>query len=225
MFIKIKPLAAAALLTMAAGGVGTAGAFSASAATPTPPKFAIFSAKFGTAASPNFIETVSHGVAKASQPTVLNSVSGSNPGQDIIGHRGGPVSDFFKAGLVSAEVNKHYGNLNAAQLEYAPNGVPSRLCVGLEAAAYQNERLSLQTCDTPGATVWIIDTADSPKTAAKGYFPIVNGSTTDYAHPFAMTYYGDPCHKRATDKPIRVAHLLNNPTHVHDNQLWGVLKK
>ncbi|MED7827708.1 hypothetical protein, partial [Streptomyces chiangmaiensis] len=65
----------------------------------------------------------------------------------------------------------------------------------------------------------------SPKTAAKGHFPIVNGSTTDFAHPYAMTYYGDPCHKHAADKPIRIAHLLNNPAHVHDNQLWGVLKK
>jgi hypothetical protein len=226
MIIKIKSLAAVALLTTAAGGIGgTVGAFSASAATPAPPKIEVFSAKFGTAANPNFIETVSHGVAKVGQSTVLNRVNGSNPGQDIIGHRGGLVSGFFKAGLVSADVNKHYGNLNAAQLEFAPNGVPSHLCVGLEAAAYQNERLSLQTCDTPGTTVWIIDTADSPRTATKGYFPIVNGSTTDYAHPFAMTYYGESGHRHAADMPIRVAHLLGNPARVHDNQLWGVLKK
>jgi hypothetical protein len=218
MFIKTKSLASAALLVMAAGGAGIAGAFSASAATPTPPHIEIFSAKFGTATNPNFIETVSNGVAKAGQPTVLNRVSDANPGQAIIGHRAGPVSDFFKDGLVSAEVNKHYGNLNAAQLEYAPNGVPSHLCVGLQATAYQNEKLTLQSCDIPRTTVWIIDTTDSPKTEG---FPIVNGSTTDFAHPYAMTYYGDPSH----DKPIRIAHLLNNPTHVHANQLWGVLKK
>ncbi|MGW1917048.1 hypothetical protein ACWCQS_41875 [Streptomyces sp. NPDC002076] len=225
MIIKIKSLAAVALLTTAAGSIGTVGAFSASAATPAPAKIEVFSAKFGTAANPNFIETVSHGVAQVGQSTVLNRVNGSNPGQDIIGHRGGLVSGFFKAGLVSADVNKHYGNLNAAQLEFAPNGVPSHLCVGLEAVAHQNERLSLQTCDTPGTTVWIIDTADSPRTAAKGYFPIVNGSTTDYAHPFAMTYYGEPGRRHAADMPIRVAHLLGNPARVHDNQLWGVLKK
>ncbi|MFJ8025863.1 hypothetical protein [Streptomyces sp. NPDC096311] len=32
----------------------------------------IFSAKFGTAANTGSVETVSHGVAKAGQPTVLN---------------------------------------------------------------------------------------------------------------------------------------------------------
>ncbi|MED7828832.1 hypothetical protein, partial [Streptomyces chiangmaiensis] len=60
---------------------------------------------------------------------------------------------------------------------------------------------------------------------AEGYFPILNGSTTDFAHPYAMTYYGDPSHEDAADKPIRIAHLLNNPAHIDDNQLWGVLKK
>jgi hypothetical protein len=45
--------------------------------------------------------------------------------------------------------------------------------------AYQDEGLTLQPCSTPGATVWIIDTADSRATAPT-YFPIVNGSTTDF---------------------------------------------
>ncbi|MET8538957.1 hypothetical protein ABZV67_46925 [Streptomyces sp. NPDC005065] len=218
MSIKGKVLASAALLTMV-GGVSMIGELSANGATPTtPPSVSIYSAKFGT----DFIETVSHGgVAKVGQQTVLDRTDSSNQAQNIIGHRGGLVSDFFKAGLVSAEVNKHYGNLNAAEIEYAPNGVPSHLCVGLETTAYQNEALSLQACDTPGTTVWIIDTADSPATAAKGYFPLINGSTTDFVHPFGMTYYGDPSHKTS---PIRAAHLLNNPTQVHANQLWGVLK-
>ncbi|MFD0503107.1 hypothetical protein ACFQ0G_09725 [Streptomyces chiangmaiensis] len=224
MSIKIKSLAAAGLLTIAVGGISAVGAFSASAATPTPEDRGLQRQVRHGHQSQLHRDRVP-GRGEGGQPTVLNRVSGSNPGQGIIGHRGGLVSDFYKAGLVSAKVNRHYGSLNAAQLEYAPNGVPSHLCVGLKATAYQNESLTLQSCDTPRTTVWIIDTADSPKTAAKGHFPIVNGSTTDFAHPYAMTYYGDPCHKHAADKPIRIAHLLNNPAHVHDNQLWGVLKK
>jgi hypothetical protein len=38
-----------------------------------------------------------------------------------------------------------------------------------------------------------IDTADSPATAPT-YFPIVNASTTDFAHPFVMTIDGNPAH-------------------------------
>ncbi|MER7694202.1 hypothetical protein [Streptomyces sp. NPDC097610] len=51
------------------------------------------------------------------------------------------------------------------------------------------------------------------------------GSTANFAHPYAMTYYGDPSHKHAADKPIRVAQLLDNSTHVHDNQLAGTLTR
>jgi len=68
------------------------------------------------------------------------------------------------------------------------------------------------------ATVFIIDTADSPATAPT-YFPIVNASTTDFAHPFAMTIEGNPAHERFL--PIRVRHLIGNRHHVPENQLWG----
>ncbi|MFD0508563.1 hypothetical protein ACFQ0G_48700 [Streptomyces chiangmaiensis] len=221
MSIKIKSLAAAGLLTIAVGGISAVGAFSASAATPAPEHRGLQ-------------RQVRHGhQPQLHRDRVPRCGEGrpadrSEPRQRLIPgtahHRPprGLVSDFYKAGLVSAKVNQHYGSLNAAQLEYAPNGVPSHLCVGLKATAYQNESLTLQSCDTPRTTVWIIDTADK---TAEGYFPILNGSTTDFAHPYAMTYYGDPSHEDAADKPIRIAHLLNNPAHIDDNQLWGVLKK
>jgi hypothetical protein len=38
--------------------------------------------------------------------------------------------------------------------------------------------------------VWIIDSNDS--TAGTQFFPIVNGSDTDFVHPFAMTILGNP---------------------------------
>jgi hypothetical protein len=75
----------------------------------------------------------------------------------------------------------------------------------------------LQACDTPGTTVWIIDTADSPATATNGIFPLVNGSTADFCHAFATTY---PRHARH-DAQIRVRHPVDNPEQVPDNQLWG----
>src|SRR6202022_2044024 len=72
MSIKSKVLAAAAALTMA-GGLGTAGTLSASAATPqcsqsSPTCLQIFSAKFGTPDNPGFIETVFLGIPEAAVP-------------------------------------------------------------------------------------------------------------------------------------------------------------
>src|SRR5829696_6531767 len=203
MSIKSKVLAVAAALTVA-GGLSTVGTLPASAATPRcgPHCIQIFSAKFGTNANPNFVETVFQGVARVGQPTILARPSSSNPAGDLIATAPGAglVSDFFAAGLVSAAVNQHYGNLNAAQIEYAPFGKPTGLCAGL------------------ATTAWIIDTADSPATAP-ARFPIVSGSTTDFTHPLAMTIHGNPAHKRFPQ--ITVQRLRGNPAHVHVSQLWG----
>ena len=221
MSIKRKVLAAAATLTLA-GGLSTVGTLPATAATPQcgPHCIQIFSAKFGTNATPNFVETVFQGVGTVGQPTILARPSNSNPAGDLIATAPGEglVSDFFAAGMVSAAVNQHYGTEGAAQIEYAPLGKPTGLCAALATTAYQNEGLSLQPCSTPGTTVWIIDTADSPATAP-ARFPIVNGSTTDFIHPFAMTIHGNPAHKRFPQ--IKVQRLRGNPDHVRVNQLWG----
>ena len=87
--------------------------------------------------------------------------------------------------------------------------------------AYQDEALSLQPCSAPGTTVWIIDVNDSPATASQtpSHFPIVNGSDTDFVHPFAMTILGNPAHQPFT--PIIMRHLTGNPASVPANQLWG----
>jgi len=125
--------------------------------------------------------------------------------------------------MVSAKVNRHYGNLRAVQIEYAPLGVASGLCVGLATTAFQNQGLTLQPCSVPATTVWIIDTVHSPATAADGYFPLINGSTRNFSRPFVMDY---PRNAHPTDEPtpqIRVRHLklLGNEHTVPDRQLWG----
>jgi hypothetical protein len=219
MSIKSKVLAATAMLTMV-GGLCTVEALPAAAATPQcgPHCIQIFSAKFGTPEYPRFVESVFRGIAKAGVPTGLHRVRDDNPAGDVIVRRAGMVSDFYAAGMVSAAVNDHYGNLQGVQIEYAPRGAATGLCAALATTAYQNEPLTLQSCSTPGTTVFIIDTPDSPATA-QTYFPIVNASTTDFAHPFAMTIDGNPAHKRFL--PIRVRHLIGNPHHVPENQLWG----
>lgn len=226
MSIKTTLFAAAATVTLV-GGLTAAGALSASAATERCGGHCIdiYSKKFGTADDPRFVETVYKGVAKAGRPTVLHRADSSDAAEDFL-PRIGKVSDFYKAELVSSEVNRHYGSLRAAQIQYAPFGRASGLCAGLATAAYQNEGLTLQPCDVPGKTVWIVDTADAPAAAGGTYFPLVSGSTTDFAHPFAMTARSRVPwnHAHSHEHPpaqILVRRLTGNPAHVPDSQLWG----
>jgi hypothetical protein len=217
MSITSKVLAAAAVLTLA-GGLSTAGTVAANAATPQcgGPCVEVYSAEFPMLPKVGFVETVFLGIPVRGVPTIVRPASSSNPAEDLIVPLGGPVhvSQFYADGMVSAAVNEHYGTELAVQLEYAPYGRPTGLCTAVATTAYQDEGLSLQPCRTPGTTVWILDAADSPGTAA---FPIVNGSDTDFVHPFAMTILGNPAHQLFT--PIIMQHLTK-PGSVPANQLW-----
>jgi hypothetical protein len=221
MSIKSKVLAAAGVLTLA-GGLSTVGTVAASAATPQCGQncVEVYSMKYATPTSLGFVETVFLGIPLRGVPTEVRPASSSNPAEDLIIPTGGPVpvSEFYADGLVSAAVNEHYGSEPAVQIEYAPYGKPTGLCTAVATTAYQDEGLSLQPCSAPGTTVWIIDVADSPATAPT-YFPIVNGSDTDFVHPFAMTILGNPADQLFT--PIIMQHLTGNPGSVPANQLWG----
>jgi hypothetical protein len=220
MFIKGKVLGAAAALAVV-GGIGAVGTtMSATAATPQCGSSCIqvFSPRFGTTAHPNFIESVRHGVAKVGQPTILGRASSSNPAGDLMVIAPVPnahVSDFFAAGLVSAAVNSHFGGLPAVQLEYTPLGKATGLCSGVAQTAFENEGLTLQPCTAAGTTVWIIDPAVAPA-SLKGYFAIINGSTTDFSQPFAMTYRHKPPAR------IRLDHLqTSSDGSAPITQLWN----
>jgi hypothetical protein len=219
MSIKSKVIAAAAFLTLA-GGLSTAGTVAASAATPQCGSACteVYSAEFPMQPNVGFVETVFLGIPLRGVPTIVRPASSSNPAEDLIIPLGRPVpvSAFYAAGMVSAAVNEHYGSAPALQLEYAPYGHLTGLCVGVATTVYQDEGLSLQPCSTPGRTVWILDHADSPATWP-GSFPIVNGSDTDFVHPFAMTILGNPAHQLFT--PIIMQHLTT-PGSVPASQLW-----
>ena len=189
------------------------------AATPQcgPHCIEVFSPRFGTADQPKFVETARGGVAKKGIPAILYSANSSNRAEDWVVPTGGPVpvSQFFAKGLVSATVDSHFGKLEAAQIEFAPYGKATGLCTGVSETPYQNEGLSLQPCKIPGNTVWIIDTSAAPR-AAKGYFALVNGSSTDFSKPFAMAYAQQP------PAQIVVQHLLfSDAGTVPESQLFG----
>jgi len=244
MSFKSKLLAGAATLALV-GGVGTAGALSAVAATPSCGHNCvdIFSRAFGTHKTPNFVMDVLRQGAKVGQPIILFRTSNTDPAEDIVPSIQGTTADFFQAGLVSAAVALHYGcttalftdcipgvavNDPAFELEYSPFGVDSGLCVGVAATAVANEGVTLQPCGVSSKTVWILDINDSPATLFKGYVPLINGSDTNFSHPFVLTY---PSSGFPTDKP-RPQLFVNNLTgfshgigtpigSVDDTQLWG----
>ena len=236
MSFKSKLLAGAATLALV-GGVGTAGALSAAAATPSCGHncIDIFSRAFGTHRTPNFVMDVLRQGAKVGQPIILFRTSNTDPAEDIVPSFQGTTADFFAAGLVSAAVNLHYGggavgfpNDPAIELEYSPFGVDSGLCVGLATTAIAQEGVTLQPCGVSSKTVWIIDSNDSPATIRGNYVPLINGSDTNFSHPFVLTY---PANGFPTDKPrpqlfvnnlTGFSHGLGTPIgSVDDTQLYG----
>ncbi len=248
MSIKNKVFAAAATLTLV-GGVGAVGAMSASAATPSC-NFScvdIFSRVFGTHHHPGFALDVWRQGARTGQPIILFRTSNMDPAEDFTVAFQGLVSDFNAAGMVSNAVDLHYGggatgfpDDAAWEVEYAPYGVDSGLCVGLATTAIQGEGVTLQPCGASSKTVWIADTGqrnslepggDSPATVGHGYIPVINGSDNNFSHPFVLTY---PKNGFPTDIPrpqLTVTnltgfsgnHLIPVLGTVADNQLWGAV--
>jgi hypothetical protein len=209
MSIKSKVLAATATLTLV-GGVATAGALnagSAAAATPSCGGSCInvfnkdFAGFYGGAASP--VDVYRQG-EKVGQPIILFRQSNNDPALDWESSFQGTVSQLGPAGigLLSAATVLHYGgvagpDLAAFENEYAPFGVNSGLCAGVAATAFQNEGVTLQPCGVSGKTIWIVDFNEDNFNNFPGV-PLINGSNTNFSHPFVLTY---PDNANPTDKP------------------------
>jgi hypothetical protein len=211
---SLAVLAAIVLALGIAAGTGTA----AHAATPScgPGCIDIFSWQFGNFIHPAFVVDTFRQGEKTGQPIILFRESNSDPAEDFNAEFNGTTADFYAAGLVSAEVALHYGcqgtiaiadaeipcgpasaNTAAFELEYSPYGVASGLCVGVAATAFQGEGVTLQPCGESARTVWIVDTNDQTRITAAGV-PLINGSDTNFSHPFVLTY---PAAAFPTDKP------------------------
>ncbi len=225
MSLKNKVLAAAATLTVV-GGVGAAGALtagSASAATPSCGSSCvnIFSKQFGTHAHPNYVIDVLRQGEKVGQPVIQFRTANYDPAEDWTAAFQGTVADFYAAKMVSSALALHYGCIPAGQpganftdcygqttqavndwafeIEYAPYGVDSGLCMGVATTATAGEGVTLQSCGVSANTVWVVDVLDSIQTTLTGgYVPLINGSDTNFSHPFVLTY---PSNAYPTDKP------------------------
>ena len=79
-------------------------------------------------------------------------------------------------------------------------------------------------------TVWIEDVFGSPSTLSNGFIPLINGSDTNFAQPFVLTY---PVSAYPTDlpRPQLLVETITGSSQgfppgpklgtVGDNQLWG----
>jgi hypothetical protein len=211
MSIKSKVFAAAATLTLVTGA-GALAASSASAATPSCGGRCvdIFSRDFGTFQHPNFVlDTLRQG-EKVGQPQILFRTANFDPAEDYTFSYQGQVSDFYAAGLVSAEVNLHYGGGAtgfpddlAFEVQYSPYGVDSGLCTGVASTAVAGEKVTLQPCGVSARTVWIVDSADA---IGAGYVPLINGSDTNFSQPFVLTY---PANNYPTNMPRPELYVSN----------------
>ena len=188
----------------------------------------VFSHQFGTHKSPNYVVDVLRQGEKVGQPIILFRTSNFDPAEDWTAGFQGTVADLYAAHMVSAQVALHYGcipatqpgtnfpncpanvfgipipstgssDLQAFENEYAPFGVDSGLCLGVAATAFNDEGVTLQPCGVSSKTVWILDFLDSFNTfVTGGYVPLINGSDTNFSHPFVLTY---PNQSFPTDKP------------------------
>jgi hypothetical protein len=220
MSVKNKVLAAAATLTMV-GGLSAAGALSASAATPSCGNSCIdvFSYEFGHHSSPNFVMDVKQGIARAGTPIILYRTSDNDAAEDFTVSFQGTVNDFYQAGLVSSALNLHYSHFAAFEFEYSPNGVDSGMCVGVGSTAANQTPVALEPCGQSSKTVWVVDSYD---TIRGGYVPLINGSDTNFSHPYVLHYPGNG-YPTDTPRPQLNTYELQKYSNntVYNNELWG----
>jgi len=234
MSIRGKVMAAAAVMTLV-GGVSAAGTLAAQAATPSCYQNCInlFSQKYG---SP-FILDVQLQRGRAGQPITLYRASNNDAGEDFIIFDKARVSGFASLGLVSATVAQHWGgtcaqvssmthkcvrhypNDWAYEIEYAPDGVPSGLCVGVEHPAGDGTKVVLERCGSGGRTSWIVDA-----NAALGNpsVPLINGSDTSANDPYVLNFPGSATPFQTPTPQLTTWQLQQYfGGGVFNNQLWS----
>ena len=240
MSIKSKVLAAAATLTLV-GGVGAAGALTAgpaAAGTPScgPSCINLFNKDFapanltgGASSGPSSPVDVFRQGERTGQPIILFRSSNSDPAMDWSASFQGTVNQLVTLGLLSPLTGLHYGDDFAFENAYTPFGVFSGLCLGVAATAFQNEGVTLQPCGASSRTIWIVDDNESFFHNFPGV-PLINGSNTNFSHPFVLTY---PANANPTDIPrvqLRVTNLTGSTqpgghhfpviSTVNSSQLW-----
>jgi hypothetical protein len=234
MSISGKIRAAAVVMTLV-GGVSAAGTLAAQAATPSCYEHCaeVFSQKSGHM----FILDVLLQHVKAGQPIVLYRASNADAGEDFTIFESARVSRFADDGLVSSAVAvrygggcarvssvthncvTHYANDWAYKFEYAPDGVPSGLCMGVAKAPADGTKVVLESCGDLTKTTWV---AAANAAIGNGYVPLVNGSDTNVKDPYVLNFPGSASPVQMPTPQLTTWQLQHYPDGgVFNNQLWN----
>jgi hypothetical protein len=226
MSIKAKIAAGAATLTIVGGGLGTVGALTASAATPSCNTGCTqgFSQKYG----PQYVLDVYQARAAAGQPVILFQSSNTDPAEDFTFSFQGSVGSFYQHnhGVVSPQFAHTYGNDPAFEIQYSPYGLNSNFCLSTtpNQAAQAGDKVALQNCGQSASSLFAFDlnhiTGDR-RSEFRADVPLISGATTSFSNPEVLNYpAGNP-----TDMPRPQLNVQPEKTYsggqVFDNQVWG----
>jgi hypothetical protein len=211
--------AAASAITLAGVGVAVTGA---KATTPSCNTgcVEIFNQKIGG----HFVTDSFKQRAATGNPIILWPNGNSDKALDFDYAFQGTVSQLYTAGLVSANVNLHYGSDEAVEFEYAPLGQNSGQCIGIPPGMVPGNgtKVALYPCGKNAGTMWILDATDSAVHGAYTYLPLINGADTNFSHPYVMSYPGS---SYPTDSPrpvLQTWELAQYSTgDVYDTQMWS----
>lgn len=210
MSIKTKLVTAATALTVISG-VGAGGTLTANAATAkcgaTCSDF--YSRAFGTA----FVFGVPKRAGQVGQPAILARANRASRGEDFAVDTLGTVHDFYRAGLLSRGLNTLYSSLVVYEIDYAPGGSLSGLCLGTARAPGAGTRVNLEPCGVTVKTVWIFA---PEKTSTGTYYALISAATSrNFRHPYSLTTL-------ARGVPLVTAPLAASTTRsAFAHQLWN----
>jgi hypothetical protein len=202
MSIKSKVLAGAAALSVITGGLGVAAA-TANASTPSCGKSCVEISNGGQ------VLDVYKRAATVNQKIILWGESNYDPATDFVASFQGTVNQFYKAGLATAALNLHYGWAPAIQIEYAPYGVESGLCV----ASYDvnGGPVTLRPCGLSAKSTWAL-------VPAKGGDVLVNGADKNFSDPNVLTNRSGVVYNAPLRSFTQGNHGFGT---VQDNQIWS----
>jgi len=173
----------AALALSVIGGVGAAGTLTANAASTK--CGAVCTSYYSVALGKGYLANVVNQAVQAGEPVNLAKATDKNPGEDFAPFDEGLVTDFNKAGIISAGLDKLYAELHVIEIQYVPAGSPSGLCVGVGSTPSAGTVVTLQACGVTARTTWIVE----PVTTTAGtYDELFSGATaSNFQHPFSLT--------------------------------------
>ena len=224
MSFKVKIAAAAATFALAGGGLGMLGTLGASAATTScgPKCQDLYTQKFG----PRYLLDTFDDRAAANQKIVLYRASNHDPAQDFTIKVLGSVDSFYghHQSLITPQFDTRYGALSAYELEYAPYGVNSNLCVGTWPGqlAQAGFRVRLEPCGLHRNVAWAIFTGQNlGDHVTPGYAILISVATNSLTHPLVLNYpVGNPAGRPSPWLNVQPLRAYADGT-IFNNQQWA----